>query len=296
MTMEHLLGNSPWPWVFAGSLAVATWSLCILLARQGVEAAWRLHRRRGARKHGLLAGIGALQHGPQDFRSWAPLLVSIPMAAFLSLRSPFLAACFIALGLLLSRYLTWRRSRAGLSQVSAELERMVTALHSAYLVRPVVASALEEAARSVQGPLREAVERALRGVWVGGSPKEAYASLGKAVGSPYLAQLGLVLERAEECSPMLVGEALKDIAGRLKRRKRLQARVKASMSMLAWTVRFLQGANALAVVIVLATPSLRDFYIGSFQRQGLFAIALAAVLGASLYFDHQLASLRERVL
>ena len=66
--------------------------------------------------------------------------------------------------------------------------------------------------------------------------------------------------------------------------------------MLAWTVRFLQGANAIALAVVLATPTLRDFYLAGMQRQGLFALVLAAVVGASLYFDHQLSNLKERAL
>ena len=296
MTMDLLMANLSWPWVFAVALAFAAGSGSFLLLQQGADLAWRLSKGR-ARIAGRRVGNRlSLASAPMRLTHYVPMAFAILAAAVVAPRGPFVAACFVVFGLVLNRYAERKRSRKELAEVSQELEKLVTVLHSAYLVRPVVAPALEEAARSVQGPLREAVDRVLRAVWVGSDPKDAYASLGKAIDNPYVAQLGLILERAEECSPVLVGEALKELGGRLQRRRRLQARAKASMSLLSGTVRFLQGANAIAAAVVLATPTLSDFYLASLSRQGLFALALTAVLGTSLYFDGQLSSLKERVL
>ena len=296
MTVTPFIAGLPWPWVFALSLALAVGSAFFLLLEQAADLGWRIYcgKRIGGRSTTLDAGIAGRQS--RSLPSLVPVMVALPAAVFLSLKSPLVAGCIVALAVVLSRYLEWRRSRARLAEVNEELEKMVTVLHSAYLVRPVVAPALEEAIRSIQGPLREAVERTIREIWVGSNPKEAYSSLGKALANPYLAQLGLILERAEESSPVQVGQALRELATRLRQRKRLQARVKATMSMLSGTVRFLQGANALAIVIVLATPTLRDFYFESLQRQALFGVALTVVLGTSLFFDQRLSSLKERII
>lgn len=296
MNYELLLAGFPWPWAFAASLALAAGSASFLLLDGATSLVWRLYRGRRGWAPPLPTGADDLRCQLRYLVACAPALVGILAAAFVAPGSPFLAACFVALGLLVNRYVAWRRSSVQFSEVSEEIEKLATVLHSAYLVRPAVAPALEEAARSIQGSLREAVERTLRAVWLGSDPKEAYVSLGRAIDNPYLAQLGLILERAEDSDPAQVGRALSELAGRLRRHKRLQARVKASMSVLSGTVRFLQVANVAAVGIVLTTPSLSSFYLASLSRQGLFVLALAVALGASLYFDQQLASLKERVL
>ncbi len=295
MTTEALTSDLPWPWIYAVAMALTAGSASFLLLQQTADLAWRIsHGPRASRRLAPVAAQRLLR--VTGLKDYIPLAVALLVAAFITPRSPFLAACFVMLGVVLHRYVNWKRSRTRLAEVSQEMEKLVTVLHSAYLVRPAVAPALEQAAQAIQGPFRDEVDRILRVVWVGGDPKEAYASLGKAPGNPYVAQLGLILERAEECDPALVAETLRELGERLRRRRRLQARVRASTSMLSGTVRFLQGANAIAVAVVLSTPALIDFYLASLARQGLFALALAGVLGASLYFDQQLLSLKERTL
>jgi len=286
----------PWPWIVGISLALAAGSASYLVLERVADLGWRIYRGRGVSRHAVQTIDVFHRHGSLGLKLYAPYAIALPIAAYLAPRSPLLAAWFVVLGLALYRYVTWRSNRDRLGDITKELEKLVTVLHSAYLVRPVVAPALEEAAHNVQGTLREVVDRTLRAVWIGESPREAYGALGKALNNPYLAQLGLILERAEECDPGTVGLALKELSVRLRRRRRLQAKVKASVSMLSGTVRFLQGANAVAVGVVLATPQLLDFYLASFSRQMMFALALAAVLGTSLYFDQQLSSLKERAL
>ena len=295
MTMFSLMGF-PWPWILGISLALAAGCASYLILEQAADLGWRIYGRRGISGRAVETTSISHSHVSPRVKLYAPIAIALPIAAYLAPKSPFLAAWFVLLGLALNRYVTWRSTRASLGNVSKELEKLVTVLHSSYLVRPVVAPALEEAAQNVQGTLREIVDRALRAIWIGESPKAAYSTLGKALNNPYLGQLGLILERAEECDPGTVGMALKELSVRLQRRRRLQAKVKASVSILSGTVRFLQGANAVAIGVVLATPQLMDFYLAGLSRQMMFAMALAAVLGTSLYFDQQLSSLKERAL
>ena len=295
MTAFNLI-SFPWPWILGISLALAAGCASFLILEQLADLGWRIYGRRAMSRRAVESISVFDSHTSLRPKLYAPVAIALPIAAFMASKSPFLAAWFVLLGLALNRYVAWRSTRATLGDVSKELEKLVTVLHSAYLVRPVVAPALEEAAQNVQGVLREVVDRALRAIWIGESPKVAYSGLGKAMDNPYLGQLGLILERAEECDPGTVGLALKELSVRLQRRRRLQAKVKASVSMLSGTVRFLQGANAVAIGVVLATPQLTGFYLASFSRQMMFAMALAAVLGTSLYFDQQLSSLKERAL
>ena len=290
------LNSFPWPWILGISLAMAAGCTSFLILEQVADLGWRLYHGRGMSRRAVATTSVFDSHASLHPKLYAPVAISLLIATFMAPRSPFLAAWFVLLGLALNRYMTWRNTRAALGDVSKELEKLVTVLHSAYLVRPVVAPALEEAAQNVQGILREVVDRSLRAIWIGENPRVAYSALGKAMDNPYLGQLGVILERAEECDPGTVGLALKELSVRLQRRRRLQAKVKASVSMLSGTVRFLQGANAVAVGVVLATPQLTGFYLASFSRQMMFAMALAAVLGTSLYFDQQLSSLKERAL
>jgi len=146
------------------------------------------------RRHGLsrLPRFGRL-----PWQAYIP----IPVAVFFAWRfwtmPPIISVYVLAVGGLTTLYLA---NKAGLSErvlLDRQITDLVRAFQSIYQLKPSVFSALEDAAKKVDDPLRFHVMRAVQTFFVTGQPKRSFDELHERVDNPYLDQFLYILDRAE---------------------------------------------------------------------------------------------------
>jgi len=297
------------PWLSAGLVGLGTALIFFALAwglADLARALWRLRRRRWERVVQRYFAQPAPAYADRQAgkpaargsgRLTPPLIagLGLVLAAKALADAPLVAAYLAGAGLVMARYLSRAQARGAQALLTAQVGDLVSAYRSVYLVNPALFPALEEAARNLDEPLKNMLQRAIQANQMRIPPERIFADL-RRVGNPYLNQFLFILERAPESDAAAVSAALAELEARLRQRAHLQGRAKVALAMLSGTVRFLQGANLAAILIALWLPLFWNFYASSLQRQGIFLAAVTAVLVGSVYFDQELAKLQERVL
>ncbi len=288
-------------WVFAVGLAISGGLLSYLLLSGIYDLAERLVT---ARRRRWLVAVAPAREALELVRTHrrfpghlVPALAGLAVAGLALPRSPLLAAYFVVVGVAVAWYLGPRSCSREASLVTDQVERLVAVFHSVYLIKGAALPALEEAVTEVKEPLATPLNQAIGALRAGRPPENVHRALLRAAGNnPYLGQLLFILELAPRTGTKEVAAQLKDLETRLRKRKRLQAKAAVNLALQAWTMRFLQGVNLVALGAVLLVPLFRDYHTSSLQRQALVLVAATAALITSAYLDREMQQLQERVL
>ena len=196
------------------------------------------------------------------------------------LLSPWLAA----LG-----YLGFRGMQAGRQQATGEavgddLERLLNSFRSIWSVQASLFGALEDAAGdlepgAVQAAVRQAADRARTGMAV----EESLTPL-CGLPSRVARQVAYVLEQLPNSDEVTGRRVLDELEVRLRRARRLRERAGTVLVLTRLTLRALQVANGVAIVVALTLPLWADFFTASIGRRMTFIAATLMVAGGSAYF------------
>jgi hypothetical protein len=144
----------------------------------------------------------------------------------------------------------------------------------------LAASKLDEASTLKQA-VADCVARARLGR---GDMKDNLKPLSEASGGdPLVAQFVFILERIESSDTGTIGSVLNEFHERLRVRRVLRGRARASMSAVNLTRSILSLSLAVVVVLVMAVPDGRAYYAGSLANRLLFIVITLVGLIASLY-------------
>jgi hypothetical protein len=173
------------------------------------------------------------------------------------------------------------------------VERMLTAFRSHYTLNGAAFAAMEGTFPDIQSPyLEELVRNAISTFRLQGDKGEALEWLTKAHNT-YLDQFVFILNRESQSSPQAVSRMLEALVKRLGAKRRLDRRLKVAVAPLEGTVRFLEAANVIAILVVVNVP----FWWGYYASAPLvLLVGLAGAVGASLYFDYRIHVLSDRAL
>lgn len=288
-------------WVFAATLAAGA-GVAIHLALTELLI---LARRYSGRKRLRLAGAPPVRkeatplpsHVKGRWVAYLPLAASVVAASSLFASAPLMGAYLVGAGYLLARYLQAKGRGRGAREIDERVKELVTDFRSRYQLKPSVFGTLEEVVEGLEEPLRGLIEQAVKSYYVTGSAREAFANLRKSSGHhPYLCQFIFIVERGDKATSEAVQEALSDLEERMEERHRLRGRSRIALALLRGEARFLQGANLAAIGAATFVPVLREFYMSTLARQGIFMAAVSAVLATSIYFDQEVRMLEERIL
>lgn len=288
-------------WAFAATLAAGT-GLAIHLAM--TEILTLANRYRGRRCLRLVRPPVLSREtipSPSDVKGrwvvYLPLAASVVAASSLFISAPLMSAYLVGAGYLLVRYLQARGRKRRAREIDDQVKELVTDFRSRYQLKPSVFGTLEEVVERLEEPLKGLIDQAVKRYYVTGSAREAFLTLRSSSDHhPYLCQFVFILERADKASREALQEALSDLEERMEQRHRLRGRTKTALALLMGEARFLQWANVAAIGAATFVPVLREFYVSTMARQGIFIAAVSAVLAASIYFDQEVRMLEERVL
>lgn len=288
-------------WAFAATLAAGT-GIAIHLALS--ELLTLARRYAGGRRLRLVGGPAVNKEAipsPSDVkRRWVtylPLAASVVAGGSIFASAPLMGSYLVGAGYLLTLYLQGRGRSVRVRKIDDQVKELVTDFQSRYQLRPSVFGTLEEVVERLEEPLRGLIEQAVKRYYVTGSVREAFLTLRSSSDHhPYLCQFIFIVERADKASREALQEALSDLEERMEQRHRLRGRTRIALALLMGEARFLQGANVAAIGAATFVPVLREFYVSTMARQGIFIAAVSAVLAASIYFDQEVRMLEERVL
>lgn len=244
------------------------------------------------RRHGLarLPRFGRL-----PWQAYIP----IPIAVFFAWRfwtmPPIISVYVLAVGGLTTLYLA---NRAGLSErvlLDRQITDLVRAFQGIYQLKPSVFSALEDAARKIDDPLRFHVMRAVQTFFVTGQPKRAFDELHARVDNPYLDQFLYILDRAETSRREEILKTMSRLIQRLGRQEELRSETEVNLAVISGQTFFIQVLSLLIIAFISVTP-LRDAYINSVGAQALFVVLATIGVLTSWVIDRKAAELKERVL
>jgi len=288
-------------WAFAATLAAGT-GLAIHLAL--TECFTLATRYAGRRRLRLVGGPSVRKEAipsPSDVKGrwvvYLPLVASVVAACSVFASAPLMGAYLAGAGFLLTRYLQDRGRRTTEKRIDAQVKELVTEFRSRYQLKPSVFGTLEEVVEGLEEPLRGLIDQAVKRYYVTGSAREAFLTLrSSSEHHPYLCQFIFIVERADKASREALQEALGDLEERMEERHRLRGRTRIALALLRGEARFLQGANVAAIGAATFVPVLREFYMSTMARQGIFIAAVSAVLAVSIYFDQEVRMLEEGIL
>ncbi|MFQ5792456.1 MAG: hypothetical protein ACE5JI_18455, partial [Acidobacteriota bacterium] len=230
-----------------------------------------------------------------DWKAYIP----IPIALFLAWQfwtvPPIISVYVLIVGGLAALYLA---NKAGLSE-RVLLDRQVTdlalAFHSIYQLKSSVFSALEEAARKIDDPLRFYVMRAVQTFFVTGRPNRAFEELRSRVENPYLDQFLYILDRAETSRREEILKTLRRLIARLEEVEELRSETEVNLAVIGGQTFFIQVISLLIIAGIALTP-LKSAYLNSIGAQIIFVVLATIGVVTSWVIDHKTAELKERVL
>lgn len=230
-----------------------------------------------------------------DWKAYIP----IPIAVFFAWRfwtmPPIISVYVLVVGGLTALYMA---NRAGLSErvlVDEQVADLARAFHSIYQLKPSVFSALEDAAKKIDDPLRFYVLRSVQTFFVTGQPNRAFDELRARVDNPYLDQLVYILDRAETSRREEILKTLERLIVRLERVEELRSETEVNLAVIGGQTLFIQVISLLIIGVISLTP-LRDAYLNSVGGQLIFVVLATIGVATSWVIDRKTAELKERVL
>jgi hypothetical protein len=185
------------------------------------------------------------------------------------------------------------RTKAQGKALTEATERMITAFRSHYTLNGACFAALEGTLPDINNPyLEDLVRRTISSFRIRGDKAEALGWLEKAHNT-YLNQFVFILNRESQSSPQAVARMLESVVRRLEAKHRLDRRLRVAMGPLEGTVRFLEAANGVALLVVLNVPFWWNYYA---TTPMMLLIGMAAAVAASLYFDYRVRVLSDKAL
>jgi len=181
--------------------------------------------------------------------------------------------------------------------VSEQLEALVwrfKAIHSTS--RSVMDSLDLSASKLPEGLLKQAVMDAVaRARMARGDMQDNLKPLSE-LGDPHVEQFAFILERIELSDTGTVASVLSEFHDRLRTRRVLRGRARASMSAVNLTRNVLQGSLAAVAVLMLAVPDTRAYYTGTLANRLLFVVVTLVGLLAGLYLGAEARRVEETTL
>jgi hypothetical protein len=230
-----------------------------------------------------------------DWKAYIP----IPIALFFAWRfwtwPPIISVYVLVVGGLTTLYLA---NKAGLSErvlLDRQITDLVRAFHSIYQLKPSVFSALGDAAKKVDDPMRFHVMRAVQTFFVTGQPKRAFDELHTRIDNPYLDQFLYILDRAETSRREEILKTLSRLITRLARQEELRSETEVNLAVISGQTIFIQILSLLIIAFIALTP-LRDAYTHSVGGQLIFVVLATIGVMTSWVIDRKAAELKERVL
>lgn len=230
-----------------------------------------------------------------DWKAYVP----VPVALFLAWRfwtvPPIISIYVLIVGVLATLYLA---NRGGLSErilIDRQVTDLARAFHSIYQLKPSVFSALEDAAKKVDDPLRSHIMRAVQTFFVTGQPARAFEELQMELDNPYLDQFLYILDRAETSRREEILNTLTRLIKRLERVEELRSETEVNLAVISGQTLFIQVISLLIIGAIAVTP-LRDAYVSSLFGQFLFVGLATLAVVTSWVIDRKTVELKERVL
>lgn len=220
------------------------------------------------------------------------------------------AACIAALArdpllsvyiLILGGVMAWRAGRqaasAQLGVVSAQLESLVWRFKAIHSTSRSVMDSLEiSASKLPEGLLKQAaLDCVARARMARGDMQDNLKPLTD-LGDPHVEQFAFILERIELSDTDTVASVLSEFHDRLRTRRVLRGRARASMSAVNLTRNVLQGSLALVAVLMLAVPDTRAYYTDTLANRLLFVVVTLVGLIAGQYLGAEARRVEETVL
>jgi len=172
--------------------------------------------------------------------------------------------------------------------------QLVVSFRGAYYLRPAVFTALEEAAKRIDGSLKELVRIAVESYFITSSPQRAFDEFRKRTHNILLHQFAYILEMGEETSSITMLQVLDSFITRLRSHEDLGRQVETSLAGALSEVSFMQGAFIFVMVAVAIVPVLRNGWTALLGRV-FYVILVSVVIAASYYIERQIAHLKEQI-
>jgi hypothetical protein len=212
-------------------------------------------------------------------------------------RDPLLSVYALGIGAVMA----WRTGGEALSKqravVSEQLEALVwrfKAIHST--ARSVMDSVEISASKLPEGLLKQAaMDSVARARMARGDMRDLLKPLSE-LGDPHVEQFTFILERIELSDTDTVQSVLSEFHDRLRTRRVLRGRARASMSAVNLTRNVLLGSLALVAVLMLAVPDTHAYYTGTLANRLLFVVVTLVGLVAGLYLGAEAQRVEETML
>lgn len=228
-----------------------------------------------------------------------PALVWLAAGMFVAAlaRDPLLSVYALVVGGFLAA-ISIRQARSRQSaDVSKHLEDLVwrfKAIHSTS--RSVIDSLEISANRLPDGRLKQAVlDGVARTRLARGDVTDNLKPL-RAMGDSHVDQFVFILERIELSDTDTVQSVLTEFYSRLRTRRVLRGRARASMSAINLTRHVLEAGLAVATFLALSVPAMRAYYTGSLANRLLFVVVTLIGLTSSFYLGAEAQRVEETSL
>jgi Flp pilus assembly protein TadB len=228
-----------------------------------------------------------------DWRNYLPLLIAVILAWRFAV--PLISGYLVILGVLVTLHLA-RRARLGeRAQMDRQVAQLTTAFRSIYQLRPTVFSALEQACKKVDQPLRGQVALAVEAFYISASPDKAFDELERRVDNVYLTQFVYILRRTEIASREVVVRALDSLEERLTAHKEMRSEAETNLASVTGQTRVIQMISVI-IVLLIAFSGLGEAYTSSWRGQLFFIFVVSVMVATSYLLERRAMSLKERIL
>jgi Flp pilus assembly protein TadB len=243
------------------------------------------------------------QLGHLPWTAYIPLPIALVLAYLM--RDSLLIGFFLAVvGFASSYYLAQRAREMRSTRIDREIITLVESFRSLYRIRPAIFSALEEARKKIDEPLRSHVTAAVQTFYVTSSQEKAFSQLRRRTNNPYLNQFVYILERSDDARREAVLDALQDLLDRLRRREDLRRQTETDLTMVTLQTRLILGISVIVILAIALIDPLRTIYTGPLLerreaplgRQLLFCGVVTIAIYTAYRIDRRIKSLKERVL
>lgn len=212
------------------------------------------------------------------------IVLAIPLLAIV-VQDWLLTPMVAGLGILLLWWLNFaQRSRQG-DQVNEDAEMVAMQVRAHLRTNHSLISAL----RSVQlpkGRLRHALDEVVLRLEMQESPEEAAKPLAALPGTE-TARLATLISKSAIITEDVQLSLLEDLEQESNRQKLLRSKMRQVLALVKGTIRLLQGAVALALLVTFVVPEWRMFFLQDISHRMTMMILVAAAAVASLYFEFE---------
>jgi len=212
-------------------------------------------------------------------------------------RDPLLSVYALAIGVVMAWRSGGQTASKQLAVVSEQLESLVWRFKAIHSTSRSVMDSLEiSASKLPDGLLKQAaLDCVARARMARGDMQDNLKPL-SALGDPHVNQFAFILERIELSDTDTVASVLSEFHDRLRTRRVLRGRARASMSAVNLTRNVLQGSLAGVAVLMLAVPDTRIYYTETVANRLLFVVVTLVGLVAGLYLGAEAQRVEEAIL